>query len=152
MADRLPAGGAARPRPRRRAQLLESRSEATEESMDEFDDRDVTAMATPLSRTGAVRARNLSTRELVAEITGKASLLVKKEVELARNELKADLQAELAMAKALAAGALAALLGLNVLLVAVVFALAIIMPGWLAALIVGGALLLIGAIVGYVGW
>jgi len=38
------------------------------------------------------------------------------------------------------------------LLMALVFGLATRMPGWLAALIVGGILLAIGAIVGYVSW
>jgi hypothetical protein len=109
-------------------------------------------MATPIARVGAARAENLSTRELVAEITGKVSLLVKKEVELAKTELKANAEAELAMVKALAAGAVAALLGLNTLLVAVVLALAMKMPGWLAALIVGGVVLVVGVVLGYLGW
>ncbi|HEV8437999.1 MAG TPA: phage holin family protein [Methylomirabilota bacterium] len=108
-------------------------------------------MATGISRA-ATRAQSLSTRDLVAEITGKASLLVKKEVELAKNEVKADLQSELAMVKAVAAGLVAGLLGLNTLLVAVVLALATTMPGWLAALVVGGVVLIVGAVVGYVGW
>jgi membrane-bound ClpP family serine protease len=109
-------------------------------------------MATPIARLGAARAENLSTRELVAEISGKVSLLVKKEVELAKTEMKANVQAELAMLKAMVAAAVAGLLGLNTLLVAVVFALALKMPGWLAALIVGGVVLILAAALGYLGW
>jgi hypothetical protein len=44
------------------------------------------------------------------------------------------------------------MLGLNMLLVALVFFLATYMPGWLAALVVGAVLLLIGGFVGYLSW
>jgi Putative Actinobacterial Holin-X, holin superfamily III len=97
-------------------------------------------------------ARHLSNRALIGEITAKASLLVRKEIDLAKAELRADLQAQLATAKAFAVAAVAALLGLSVLLVAGVLALAIIIPGWAAALIVGGLVLAIAAVLGYVGW
>jgi peptidoglycan/LPS O-acetylase OafA/YrhL len=43
-------------------------------------------------------------------------------------------------------------LGVAVLLVAGVFGLTLVMPGWEAALIVGGALLLVAGIAGAVGW
>jgi hypothetical protein len=56
------------------------------------------------------------------------------------------------VAKGLGAALVAGLTALNMLLVALVFGLATWMPGWLAALIVGGVLLVIGAIVGYVSW
>jgi hypothetical protein len=98
------------------------------------------------------RAQSLSTRELIGEITGKAALLAKKEAELAKAEIRADLRSELAVAKGLGAALVAGLTALNMLLVALVFGLATWMPGWLAALIVGGVLLVIGAIVGYVSW
>ena len=97
-------------------------------------------------------ARALSNRELLTAITAKASLLAKKGVELAKAELRADVQAELATAKALGIAAIAALFGVSLLLVAGVLALATRMPGWVAALIVGGVLLVIGAVVAYVGW
>ena len=70
-------------------------------------------------------AGSLSTLELVRRLLQTGSLLIKKEVELARAELKADLQAQLLMAKRLAVAAVLALLGINLLLVAVVFALAL---------------------------
>ena len=97
-------------------------------------------------------ARDLSLRELVSEITGKASLLVKKEVELAKAEIKADLDSELATAKGLIAALVAALSGVNLLLVALVLGLSTWMPGWLAAVIVAAAVFIIGGIVGYVSW
>jgi hypothetical protein len=97
-------------------------------------------------------ARNLSNRELVREITAKASFLVKKEIDLAKAEIRADLQAQVGMAKAFGLAALAAFCGLNLLLVAAVLALAIIMPGWAAALVIAGVTLGIGAVMGYIGW
>jgi len=97
-------------------------------------------------------ARELSNRALISEITGKASLLAKKEIELAKAEIRADLQAQLGMAKAVGIAALAALCGLNMLLVAGVLALGLQIASWLAALIVGGTLLVVAAILGYIGW
>jgi hypothetical protein len=96
--------------------------------------------------------RNLSTRALISEITAKAFLLTTKQVELAKGEVRADLASELVMAKAFGLALVAALAGLNLLLVAGVFAFALVIPGWAAALFVGGGLLIVGAVVGYVGW
>ena len=105
-----------------------------------------------VSRPRAVPMEHLSTRELLGEISGTASLLVKREVVLAREELKADLRSEVAMAKGLVGALVTGLLGLNILLVAVVFALALVMPAWLAALLIGGTLFIIAVIVGVVSW
>jgi hypothetical protein len=104
------------------------------------------------TRRTAYSPRHLSNRALISEITGKASLLAKKEIELAKAEIRADLKSQLATVKAMGIAAIAALLGVNTLLVAVVLALATRIPGWLSALIVGGAILVIGAVVAYVGW
>jgi uncharacterized membrane protein YqjE len=97
-------------------------------------------------------ASNLSTRELLARIVEESTTLVRKEVELARAELAADLKAEVKVAKALGAGAVLGLCGLNLALVTVVFALAEVMPGWLASLIVTLVVLGVAAIVALVGW
>ena len=104
-----------------------------------------------LARDGA-SARGLSNRELIREITGKVSLLAHKELELIKAEIRADLKAELTTVKALAIAAVAALIGVNLLFVAAVLALALVIPGWLAALVVAGIVLIIAGIVGYIGW
>jgi len=112
-------------------------------------------MNRPMSAESHAReasARELSNRALLGEITGKASLLVQKEIELAKAEIRADVQTQLGTVKAFGVAAIAALLGLNLLLVAGVLALGLKIAAWLAALIVGGALLVTAAIVGYVGW
>ena len=112
-------------------------------------------MNRPMSAESNAReanARELSNRALLGEITGKASLLVQKEIELAKAEIRADLRTQLGTVKAFGVAAIAALLGLNLLLVAGVLALGLKIAAWLAALIVGGALLVTAVIVGYVGW
>jgi hypothetical protein len=97
-------------------------------------------------------ARSLSTVELVSRLVKAGSLLVAKEVELARAEIKADLQAELGVLKLLIAAAVAAVLGMNLLLVSAVFALTHWLPGWLVALALGGVVLAIAVGLGLIGW
>jgi len=101
---------------------------------------------------GGDRATNLSTKELLGNILAEATTLVRKEMELARTELAADLRAEVATAKALGAGVILGLCGLNLALVTVVLALALVMPGWLSGLIVMGVVLAAAAIVAGLGW
>jgi hypothetical protein len=135
-------------------QLLEqaaSQDEAREEDMDP-DTSGREAAATPITMARARRAEALSTRGLLGEISDRASLLVKKEVELARNEIKADLKAELAMVKGFAVTLITGIAAINMLLLAVVFALAQVMPAWLAALVMAGGLLVIAAVVAYISW
>ena len=97
-------------------------------------------------------AEDLSTRKLVGEISSKVYLLARKEVDLAKAELQEDLRSQLTMVKALATAAVAGIAGLSVLLVAVVLGLAGVMPGWLAALLVGGVVLVLAAVAGAYGW
>jgi len=96
--------------------------------------------------------QSLSTRQLLTRLLETISLLVKKEVELARAELKADLRAELDMVKLLVAAGVVAVFGVTMLLVSAVFALTIWIPGWLAALGVAVLLLAIGGLLALVGW
>ena len=96
--------------------------------------------------------RSLSTRQLLTRLLETVSLLVTKEVELARAELKADVKAELSMVTLLVVAGVAAVFGVTMLLVAAVFALTVWMPGWLAALGLAGLLLAIGAVLALVGW
>jgi hypothetical protein len=97
-------------------------------------------------------ARALSTPQLIARIAETGSLLVEKEVELAREELKTDVRAGLGGAGLLAGALGAGLLGVICLLLAGVFVLAWWMPAWLAALVVAAALLAAGVGLGLMGW
>jgi uncharacterized membrane protein YqjE len=104
-------------------------------------------------QTGRERAAaTLSTAELVKEITAEVGQLVKKQVELAKAEVKADVRSEAMMAGGLGIGAVLGLLTISMLFVTVVLALARVMPGWLAGLIVSGFLLGLALIAALIGW
>ena len=96
--------------------------------------------------------RSLPTIELLRELWRTGSALVQKHIALARAELKADLQAQVSVAKQLVAAALLALFAINLLLVALVLALSRVMPGWLAALALGVLLLAVAGAIGLTAW
>jgi uncharacterized membrane protein YqjE len=98
--------------------------------------------------------RSMRTRELVTELAKKASLLARKEVELAKAELKSDLRTEIKMASGLGVAGLCGIFTMQLLLTAVVFALVEggLLPGWAAALVVAAVVLAIGTAVGLWGW
>jgi hypothetical protein len=112
----------------------------------------------PDERSAPYRAENgaaldtLPLAELLGSITDKAKLLVQKEVELAKTEIKADLKSELGMVKSLAVAGIALMLGVQMLLVALAFVLAQYMESWLAALVVAAPFLILGIAAGLVGW
>lgn len=106
----------------------------------------------PLPPRSAAPIEQLSNRELISRTLENATLLVKKEIELARAELKADLKNEVAMAKGLGVAGLCALFTANLMLVAVALALGTVMPEWAAALSVAAAVLAVGTVAGLVGW
>lgn len=97
-------------------------------------------------------ASRLSTRVLIGRIAAEGKALIGKEIDLARAELRSDLRSELRVAKAVGAGALLAICAVNLILVAVAFALAAVLPGWAAALIVAGGVLIAAALAGGMGW
>ena len=96
----------------------------------------------------------MGTKDLVTEVARKASALARKEVELAKAELKTDLRSEMKMAGGLGAAGLFGIWGVELLLVAIVLALmeSGVLPGWAAALIVAAVVFAIGAGIGLWGW
>jgi uncharacterized membrane protein YqjE len=96
----------------------------------------------------------MRTRDLVTELAKKASLLARKEMELAKAELKSDIRAEIKMATGLGVAGLCGIFTVQLLLVAIVFALMEggVMPGWAASLVVAAVVLAIGTAVGLWGW
>ena len=96
--------------------------------------------------------KDLSTVELVKEITHQVGHLAKKEIELAKTELRADARAEIRAVGGLTAAAVAGLITVTLLLVTVIFALSRRLPGWAAGLIVSGFMLGIALIAGLVSW
>ena len=81
--------------------------------------------------------------ELLKEVTEQVSLLAQKQIELATTELRSDLKAELAMVGGLGVAAVAALMALALLLW---------LPGWQAALIVTGFMLVVALVAALFGW
>jgi uncharacterized membrane protein YqjE len=109
-------------------------------------------VALPPPSSVPVRVESMSNKELLQHITHNAVLLARKEVELAKVELKADLKNEVAMAKGLGVAGLCAIWTVSMMLVAVALALGAVIPEWAAALIVAAAVLTVGTVAGLVGW
>jgi hypothetical protein len=98
------------------------------------------------------RTERPSTPALVRAALSDVTELAKTHIALARAELRADMKAEVKAATKLGIGAITALTGVNLLLVTGILALARLMPGWAAGLIVSGAVLLVAGIFAAVGW
>jgi len=93
-----------------------------------------------------------STVELVGRLAEEAKELVKKEVELAKSELRGEWKSELKMAAGFAVTAILALVTLNLLFVALVLALEETLPDGVAALVVAAGTLVMGGVAGAIGW
>jgi hypothetical protein len=98
--------------------------------------------------------REMPTKDLVTELARKASALARKEVELAKAEVRADVRSSARMAGGLGVAGVCALVALQLLLLAVVLALAEagVLPGWAAALVVAAVVLAVGTGAGLWGW
>ncbi|WP_048876724.1 phage holin family protein, partial [Saccharomonospora saliphila] len=82
-----------------------------------------------------------SMAQLVNDLSAQTSRLVRDEMMIAVAEMKAKGKRVGLGAGLAGAGGLLAFYGTAVLIVAAVLALALVLPGWAAALIVGGALM-----------
>ena len=91
-------------------------------------------------------------KDLLAALTGTARNLAAKEVELARAEVRSDVKSSVAMVKSFGVAAVCGLLGVSMLLVAAVLALATLLPGWAAALLVAAPFVLAAVVAGAIGW
>jgi len=89
--------------------------------------------------------------KLIADLPGYLVDLLRSELELLKAELISKIKHAGIGVGLLAAGAFFAFFAFAVLLAAAVLGIATALPGWLAALIVGGALLVITAILVLVG-
>jgi tetrahydromethanopterin S-methyltransferase subunit C len=97
--------------------------------------------------------RKKSVFALIAEIPTLVTDLVQREIELVKTELITKLKALGVGAGIIAAALLVLLAMLGVLLTAAIFALTLTgLPGWAAALIVAGVLLIIAVILGLIGY
>lgn len=88
---------------------------------------------------------------LIADIPGLITQLIREELESLKDEVVAKLKAAGIGIGLLVGAALFAFFALCVLIAAAVAGLATVWPVWLAALVVGGALLVIAVIVALIG-
>jgi uncharacterized membrane protein YqjE len=98
------------------------------------------------------RRRRTGTPALLGEIGSRMVRLAQTEVELAGAELASDLRAGRRLLVAFGIALVAALVGVTLLMVTVVLALALVMPGWLAGLILSLVVLALAAGAAYLGW
>lgn len=96
-------------------------------------------------------SEELSTAQLLQRATEQATALVRAEIHLAQLELSTKAKSAGFGIGALGATGVLSLYALAVLLAAAVLALSTVLAGWLAALIVAGALLLVAALLALVG-
>lgn len=90
--------------------------------------------------------------DLLVELPELVRELVEREIELVKTELRAKF-AQLGIGAGLIAGAIVFIFAmLGVLLTAIILALSVIMPGWAAALIVAGVLLLVALLLAFLGY
>jgi hypothetical protein len=95
--------------------------------------------------------RERSTVDLVRSIAGDTSTLVKKQVELAKQEVVEGIGAKVKGAAAMAIAGVLGLFVIGFLGLAAAHALDLVMEPWASRLIVAGGLLLVAAIAGLVG-
>jgi len=88
---------------------------------------------------------------LLRQLTREVQTLFTKELALAKVELNASLQATKTGIAAVAGGAIVLLCGVLMLLLSAVYGLSEVLPPWLAALIVGVVVIIIGLIMLKVG-
>jgi len=111
------------------------------------------AMATSeVVATPKESVQELSTVELVKEITAEVGRLASREIELAKTELKADLKTEAIAVGGLAIAALAGICTINLLLLTAVLALATTMPAWAAGPVISGFTLFATVSIAWLAW
>lgn len=106
-------------------------------------------MRTPGTHEAAEEHRNVT--GLLTRLGRDTVQLIRQETALARTEMNEKLNEAKKGAAALASSSVVMLSGLIITLFAVAFGLAVIWPAWLAFLVVGGGVLLIGAVMAAAG-
>jgi ABC-type multidrug transport system fused ATPase/permease subunit len=97
-------------------------------------------------------ANNKSLGELFSDFTRELSTLLRQEVQLAKTEVTQNVSKLAKSAIFMVAGGVVAWLALHALIAAAILGLISSgMSGWLAALVVGGILLLLGGILAFMG-
>ena len=108
-------------------------------------------MADPNGTTSPAVAADASTGELVKNLSEQVSRLIRDELKLAEYEMTAKAKRAGRGAGMFGGSGLFALYGIGCLLAAAIIGLALVVPAWAAALIVGGALLIVAGIAAMLG-
>ena len=109
-------------------------------------------LSAPRSNADGVGSRrSASISELLRSFVADVTLIARREVELATIELKTKASELGGAAALLGAGAVVGFLALGTLVAASVLALALVLPAWAAATIVGVLLLAGAAVLGFAG-
>ncbi|MGH3329668.1 MAG: phage holin family protein [Nocardioidaceae bacterium] len=97
------------------------------------------------------RAAEPTVAELVSQLSEQSSKLLRSELELAKAEMQEKAKRAGAGAGLFGAAGITALFGVGTLITTVILALALVLPAWLAALIVTVVLFVVAGVVGLVG-
>ena len=104
-----------------------------------------------MTTTDARRLRERPFGELLSEFANETTDLIGKEFELARAEVGEQVNRAKSAAGLFGAAAVVGLAALGALTACAIIALALVIDAWLAALIVGGAMLLVACILALAG-
>lgn len=85
--------------------------------------------------------------DVLSDLFHDGSELIRQEIELAKTEMRENVSSFMRDGIGIAVGGAMALVGLLALVAAAILALGLVMPYWASALIIGGALMIIGMIV-----
>ena len=90
--------------------------------------------------------------ELFADLADDLGLLIRQEVALAKSEIGHEISKAVGGASSVVYGGFIAIAGVFVLYAALILLLALVVPTWASALIIGGIFFLIGLILAIRGW
>ena len=110
------------------------------------------AIMTPNESLERRSVDRLGTSALVKRLVTQVELLAKKEIELAKTELRADLHKEARVAGGLGIAAVVGIITVALLLVTVILALSLVLPAWAAGLIVSGVTLAAAVVLALLSW
>jgi hypothetical protein len=108
--------------------------------------------ASGISPPPGMRPRDLSTADLVKQISEEVSQLAQKQIDLAKTELRANLRDEARMLGGLGVAGVGGVVTLNLVFMTAVLALGRVMPGWAAGLLMAAGVGLTTAIGGRLAW
>jgi Flp pilus assembly protein TadB len=108
-------------------------------------------MADPNGTTSPAIAAETSTGDLVKQLSEQVSRLIRDELKLAEYEMTAKAKRAGRGAGMFGGSGLLALYAIGCLLAAAIIGLAVVLPAWAAALIVGGALLIAAGVAALLG-